>query len=67
MDGLLDQGLKIRSLVLPDAFIQHGKPEQMYADYGLDAHGIVRTVFNALGREISAGDDIGAAGQGDAG
>jgi len=53
-DGLLDQGLKIRSLVLPDEFVDQGKPEQMYADHGLDAHGIVRTVFGALGREIAA-------------
>jgi len=53
-DGLLDQGLKIRSMVLPDEFVDQGKPEQMYADHGLDAHGIVRTVFGALGREIAA-------------
>jgi len=53
-DGLLDQGLKIRSLVLPDEFVDQGKPEQMYADHGLDAQGIVRTVFGALGREIAA-------------
>ncbi len=67
-EGLLDQGLKIRPLVLPDAFIQHGKPEQMYADYGLDAQGIVRTVFSALGREVAADDsELGAAGRGDAG
>ena len=66
-DGLLDQGLKIRSLVLPDVFVDQGKPEQMYADYGLDAQGIVRTVFGALGREMSADDGVGAAGRGDAG
>jgi 1-deoxy-D-xylulose-5-phosphate synthase len=65
-DGLLDQGLKIRSLVLPDEFVDQGKPEQMYADHGLDAQGIVRTVFGALGREISADDGLGAAGRGDA-
>jgi len=65
-DGLLDQGLKIRSLVLPDEFVDQGKPEQMYAEHGLDAEGIVRTVFSALGREISADDGLGAAGRGDA-
>ena len=65
-DGLLDQGMKIRSLVLPDTFVDQGKPEQMYADHGLDAQGIVRTVFGALGREMSADDGIGAAGRGDA-
>ena len=66
-DGLLDQGLKIRSLVLPDAFVDQGKPEQMYADYGLDADGIVRTVFAALGREMTSEHGLGTAGRGDAG
>ena len=50
--GLLDRGLKVRSLVLPDVFIEHGKPEQMYERAGLDAAGIVRTVLGALGRDI---------------
>ncbi|MGE3304876.1 MAG: 1-deoxy-D-xylulose-5-phosphate synthase [Rhizobiaceae bacterium] len=49
--GLLDHGLKVRPLVLPDEFTQHAKPEKMYADAGLDSAGIVRTVFAAIGRE----------------
>jgi len=53
-DGLLDNGLKVRPLVLPDEFTDHGKPEKMYARAGLDAAGIVRTVFTALGRSTSA-------------
>ena len=53
-DGLLDNGLKVRPLVLPDEFTDHGKPEKMYARAGLDAAGIVRTVFMALGRSTSA-------------
>jgi len=48
-EGALDRGLKIRSLVLPDIFQDHGKPEAMYAEAGLDAAGIVRTVEKALG------------------
>jgi 1-deoxy-D-xylulose-5-phosphate synthase len=47
--GLLDSGLKIRSLTLPDSFQDHDKPEKMYADAGLDAAGIVRAVEAALG------------------
>ena len=47
--GLLESGLKIRPLVLPDIFTDHAKPEKMYADAGLDSAGIVRTVFAALG------------------
>ena len=48
-EGLLDNGLKVRPLALPDAFVEQAKPEKMYADAGLDAAGIVRTVFAALG------------------
>jgi 1-deoxy-D-xylulose-5-phosphate synthase len=51
-EGLLDAGLKVRPLVLPDEFTDHAKPEKMYADAGLDATGIVRTVFAALGRSV---------------
>jgi 1-deoxy-D-xylulose-5-phosphate synthase len=50
--GLLDGGVKLRSLVLPDRFIDHDKPERMYSAAGLDAVGIVRVVFQALGREL---------------
>ena len=53
-EGLLDNGLKVRPLVLPDAFTDHAKPEKMYADAGLDAAGIVRSVFAALGSSAQA-------------
>ncbi len=49
--GLLDGGLKVRTMVLPDTFIDHDKPEKMYADAGLDAAGITAKVLEALGRE----------------
>ena len=48
-DGLLESGLKVRPLVLPDVFTDHAKPEKMYATAGLDAAGIVHAVFAALG------------------
>ncbi len=57
--GLLDGGLKVRSMVLPDVFLDHGKPEAMYAAAGLSRDGIVERVFEALGRELvteTAGD-----------
>jgi 1-deoxy-D-xylulose-5-phosphate synthase len=50
-EGLLDHGLKVRTKVLPDTFIDHGKPDVMYEAAGLTASGIVATVFKALGRE----------------
>jgi 1-deoxy-D-xylulose-5-phosphate synthase len=46
----LDRGFKVRCLTLPDRFVEHGKPDVMYREAGLDAAGIVATVFKALGR-----------------
>lgn len=53
-DGLLDGSLKVRTLVLPDRFIDQGKPAAMYASAGLDADGIVKAVFTALGKNEKA-------------
>jgi 1-deoxy-D-xylulose-5-phosphate synthase len=50
--GLLDRGLKVRPMVLPDVFIDHDKPEKMYEMAGLHAQGIVATVLATLGREV---------------
>ncbi|MBB3018842.1 1-deoxy-D-xylulose-5-phosphate synthase [Microvirga lupini] len=50
--GALDRGtLKVRSMVLPDVYLDQDKPERMYAKAGLDATGIVTKVFEALGQE----------------
>jgi 1-deoxy-D-xylulose-5-phosphate synthase len=48
--GLLTNGLRVGSKILPDVFIDHGKPEAMYEEAGLNASGIVEAVFHALGR-----------------
>jgi 1-deoxy-D-xylulose-5-phosphate synthase len=50
--GALDRGLKVRSLVLPDVFIDQDSPAVMYARAGLDTKGIVAKVFEALGKDI---------------
>jgi 1-deoxy-D-xylulose-5-phosphate synthase len=55
-EGLLDRGLKVRPLVLPDAFIEQNKPNLMYEEAGLNAGGIVATVFAALGKDLDALD-----------
>ena len=52
--GLLDSGLKVRSLVLPDRFIEQNKPAAMYAEAGLDAAGITASVIAALGKDIDS-------------
>jgi len=54
--GLLDRGLKIRTMVLPDVFIEHDKPERMYEKAGLNAPGIVETVLTALGKPAAVSD-----------
>ncbi|MGE0230575.1 MAG: 1-deoxy-D-xylulose-5-phosphate synthase [Flavobacteriaceae bacterium] len=52
-EGLLDHGLKVRTLTMPDIFVDQDKPEAMYAAAGLDRTGIVTAVFAALGREAA--------------
>ena len=48
--GALDRGLKVRTLAMPDRFVEQNKPEAMVAAAGLDSAGIVAAVFAALGR-----------------
>jgi 1-deoxy-D-xylulose-5-phosphate synthase len=57
--GLIDAGLKLRTLRLPDRFQDQDKPEKQYAEAGLDAEGIVDAVLKAL-RHNSAGVVEGA-------
>ena len=47
--GLLDTRLKVRTMVLPDSFIDHGHPHQMYELAGLNASSIANTALSALG------------------
>ncbi|CAN5335866.1 1-deoxy-D-xylulose-5-phosphate synthase [soil metagenome] len=47
-EGLIDAGLKLRTLRLPDIFQDQDKPEKQYAEAGLDAAGIVDMVLKAL-------------------
>ena len=53
-NGVLDRGLRVRSMVLPDVFIDQDTPAAMYAKAGLDAKGIVTRVFEALGKDVAA-------------
>jgi 1-deoxy-D-xylulose-5-phosphate synthase len=50
-EGLLDRGLKVRQMVLPDVFIDQDKPEKMYETARLNAPHIVATVLSTLGRD----------------
>jgi len=51
-NGVLDGGLKVRPMVLPDIFIDQDSPAAMYATAGLDAKGIVTKAFEALGQNL---------------
>jgi len=56
--GALDRGLKVRSLTLPDRFLDHDLPKVQYDEAGLNATNIVASVLAALGQP--AVDAIGA-------
>ncbi|WP_244489385.1 1-deoxy-D-xylulose-5-phosphate synthase [Aureimonas altamirensis] len=48
-NGLLEHGLKVRPLTMPDSFVDHAAPEKMIHRAGLDKAGIVDAVFRTLG------------------
>jgi 1-deoxy-D-xylulose-5-phosphate synthase len=52
--GLLDGGLKVRPMVLPDRFIDHNTPAGQSIEAGLTAKDIVAAVMGAMGRSAGA-------------
>jgi len=50
--GIFDKGLKIRSMILPDRFIDQDTPENMYKAAGLDAQAIEQKVLDAVKSNI---------------
>ena len=56
LDGLLDHGLKLRPLTLPDRYLDQDKPELQYEAAGLDARSIVATALRALGLDREAAE-----------
>jgi 1-deoxy-D-xylulose-5-phosphate synthase len=53
MAGLLDGGIKIRTMVLPDLFLDHDSPQAQYERAELNARHIVAMALSALGRGIA--------------
>lgn len=53
-EGVFDRGLRFRSMVLPDTFVDHSSPEDMYAMAGLNAADIEAKVLEVLGVEVLA-------------
>ncbi len=48
-EGVFDQGLKFRSMVFPDTFIDHNSPKEMYSAAGMNAPDIEAKVLEVLG------------------
>ena len=53
-EGLLETGIKVRTLTMPDEFYEQDKPEKQVEMAGLDAKGIVAAALKALGRAEEA-------------
>ena len=53
-EGLLDGGLKVRTLTLPDRFIEHDTQAQQLIDAGLTARDIAASALTALGKETQS-------------
>ncbi len=51
-NNLIDNNLKFRSMILPDRFIDHDKPEQMYKFAGLDANSIENKILDTLNSKV---------------
>ena len=50
--NLLDNKLKFRSMILPDKFLDHNKPDLMYKYSGLDANSIEDRILNTLNSKV---------------
>ncbi len=59
--GLIDGGLKLRTLRLPDTFQDQNSPDKQYAEARLDANAIVETVLKALRHNSAGVDEAGVA------
>jgi 1-deoxy-D-xylulose-5-phosphate synthase len=59
-EGLLENGLKMRQMTLPDIYLEQDKPEVQYDRAGLTAHHIVATALRALGRSKEAAEAASA-------
>jgi 1-deoxy-D-xylulose-5-phosphate synthase len=59
-EGLLDNGLRFRPMVLPDIFIDQDTPEKQYDQAGLNARHIVAGALRALGLDQEAAEAASA-------
>jgi len=59
-DGLLENGLKVRAMMMPDEFFDQDKPEKQIEMAKLSAKDIVETVMTVLGRESELSSPVRA-------
>ncbi len=59
-EGLIDAGLKLRTMRLPDTFQDHDKPEKQYDEARLNAPHIIETVLKALRRNSVGIEEVRA-------
>ena len=50
--GVFDKGLKFRSMILPDIFIDQDVPEKMYDKAGLNSNSIAEKIENTLNSNV---------------
>ena len=50
--GFFDKGLKFRSMILPDKFLDQDTPEKMYRIAGLDSESIIQKIENVLNSNV---------------
>ena len=60
-EGLIDAGLKLRTMRLPDAFQDQNSPDKQYDEAGLNAPHIVETVLKALRWNDAGVEEAGVA------
>ena len=50
--GFFDKGLKFRSMILPDKFLDQDTPDKMYKTAGLDSESIVQKIEDVLNSNV---------------
>ncbi|MFC1673043.1 transketolase C-terminal domain-containing protein, partial [Pseudomonadota bacterium] len=53
-EGLLDGGLKVRTLAIPDRYIEHDSQDQQYIEAGITARDIAAGAMQALGLDTAS-------------
>ncbi len=58
MNGLIDGDIKVRPICMADTYVDHGKPDKMYDEAGLNAAQMISVALDALGIESDSSKNI---------